>query len=186
MIPGTNRAMKRRKTMIPTSMLSAQIERSLETANLTAAPRLACPFVICSEASLTALPSAIVENTTFTTKITTRSRSSAPNKCGEIGGELLRRGIDWKIREDEGLLCQRSDDLDDHSHYRKENEIFRKVSPVNVEGFRDDLAETQFASNTLLRLHRHVNPSDMAAFASCIKAEYVSQRQERRSLSKDS
>ena len=121
-------------------MLRAQIERSLETANLTDAPRLTCPLVICSEASLTALPSAIVENTTFTTKITTRSRSSAPNKCGEIGGELLRRGIDWKIREDEGLLRQRSGDLDDHSHYREENEILGEFSPVDLEGFRDNLA----------------------------------------------
>jgi len=71
----------------------------------------------------------------------------------------LRRGIDWKIREDEGLLRQRNDDLDDHSHYREENEILGEFSPVDLEGFRDNLAETQFASNTLLRLHRHVNPS---------------------------
>ena len=54
--------------MIPTIMLSAQIERSLETANLIDAPRLTCPRVICSEASLTALPSAMVENTIFTMK----------------------------------------------------------------------------------------------------------------------
>jgi len=52
----------------------------------------------------------------------------------------LRRGIDWKIREDEGLLRQRNDDLDDHSHYREENEILGEFSPVDLEGFRDNLA----------------------------------------------
>ena len=62
MIPGTIRAMMPSTTMIPTIMLSAQIERSLETANLMDAPRLTCPFVICSEASLIALLSAIVDD----------------------------------------------------------------------------------------------------------------------------
>jgi len=71
----------------------------------------------------------------------------------------LRRGINWKSREDEGWLRQVSDDWDDHSHYRKENEILREVSSVYLESFRDDLAEAQLSSNTLLRLHRQVIPS---------------------------
>jgi hypothetical protein len=81
MIPGTIRAMIHKKTMIPTTILSAQTESSFETTNLMDAPKLTCPFVICSEASLIALPSAMVENTIFTTKITAMSRNSAPNNA---------------------------------------------------------------------------------------------------------
>ena len=55
-IPGMIRAMSPRKTMKPTTILNAQIESSLETTNLTDVPMSACPFSICSEASLIALP----------------------------------------------------------------------------------------------------------------------------------
>ena len=67
----------------------------------------------------------------------------------------MRRGIDRKSREDEGLLRQGSDDLDDPSHYRKENEILGEVSPVHLEGFRDNLAEAQLVADTLLGLRGH-------------------------------
>src|SRR5213594_1081280 len=159
MIPGTIRAMKPRKTMIPTIMLSAQIERSFETANLMDVPKLAHPFVICSEASFdcAALGNRREYDTHNEDHADEQEKRCKP--CGEPAGELLRRGIERKSREDERLPRQCSDDLDDHSHYRKENEILGEVSSVHLEGFRDNLAETQLAADTLLRLHRHINSS---------------------------
>src|SRR5207249_11588420 len=79
--------------------------------------------------------------------------------CGEPAGELLRWGIERKSRKDERLPRQCSDDLDDHSHYRKENEILGEVSSIHLKGSRDNLAEAQFAADTPLRLHRHISSS---------------------------
>src|SRR5213083_1871313 len=135
MIPGTIRAMKPRKTMIPTIMLSAQIERSFETANLMDVPKLAYPFVICSEASFdcAALGNRREYDTHNEDHADEQEKRYKP--CGEPAGELLRRGIERKSRKDERLPRQCSDDLDDHSHYRKENEILGEVSSVHLEGF---------------------------------------------------
>src|SRR5439155_1350765 len=72
---------------------------------------------------------------------------------------IRRTGSARKSRKDERLPRQCSDDLDDHSHYRKENEILGEVSSIHLEGFRDNLAETQLAADTLLRLHRHISSS---------------------------
>ena len=44
MIQGMTRAIIPRRTMIPTSMVSAHIESSFETANLTDVPKSTCPF----------------------------------------------------------------------------------------------------------------------------------------------
>ena len=81
-IPGTIRAMNPKMTMTPTTILSAQIQSSFETANLTDVPISACPFSICSEASLIAVPCAIGENTTVTMEIRAMSRTRAPRKLG--------------------------------------------------------------------------------------------------------
>ena len=51
-IPGTTKAMNPKNTMMPTTIVNAQIQSSLEAANLTDFPRSASPFSICSEAEL--------------------------------------------------------------------------------------------------------------------------------------
>ena len=70
--------------------------------------------------------------------------------------DLLRRRVGGQSREGEGLPRQRRDDPDDYAHHREENEILRKVSSVQLEGLRDDIAEAKLASDTMLRLHCHI------------------------------
>jgi hypothetical protein len=67
--PGTISARVPKKTMTPTTMVSAHIDSSLDRTNLTDAPESTCPFTIRSDATLIVPPSAMGANTSATRKI---------------------------------------------------------------------------------------------------------------------
>src|SRR5438093_13256595 len=94
MIPGTIRAIKPRKTMIPTITLRPQIERSFETANLMDVPKLADPFVICSEVRFDCAALANRRGYDTHNEDHTDEQERRYKPCGQRAGEHLRHGME--------------------------------------------------------------------------------------------